>query len=125
MGSGNLKADDRFIVRVSSERYGSQDHGPYSTLDTAREVKAALMLAADLLHDDICRQQEIIILKPAPQPIVITVEDGVIQSIDNIPPGQVVQVWDFDVEYADDEDELKENERGEKFYLSEYVGSNK
>lgn len=56
------------------------------------------------------------------QPIVITVEGGVIQSIDNIPPGQVVQVWDFDVQ--DERENVKENEQGEKFYLSEYVGRN-
>ena len=144
MGTGNLKPTDRFMVRVSSDVYGVDAHGPYDSLDKAREAKARLKLAADMLNDGVDRHYEIILLsentdegsvtytgkldcpviaEPSREPIIITVEGGVIQSIDNIPPGQVVQVWDFDTECAEDEEELQENEQGERFYLSEYVGA--
>jgi hypothetical protein len=53
--------------------------------------------------------------------ITITVEGGVIQSIDGIPPGQKVVVMDFDTD-GTPADELKENEQGEKYAESVHVG---
>lgn len=63
MGSGNLKPTDRFIVRVSSDVYGEDEHGPYASLDKAREARARLKLAADLLNDGVDRHYEIILVE--------------------------------------------------------------
>lgn len=61
MGTGNLKPTDRFIVRVSSDIYGEDEHGPYASLDEAREARARLKLAADVLNDGVDRVYEIIL----------------------------------------------------------------
>lgn len=51
--------------------------------------------------------------------IIITVEGGVIQSIDNIPPGVTIKVQDFDTE-GSTEDEITESENGETYVESVY-----
>jgi len=52
-----------------------------------------------------------------PNAIVVTVEGGVIQSVDNIPPGQEVVVMDFDTEGVPDE-ETRENDLGQRYVES-------
>ncbi|GMU20581.1 MAG: hypothetical protein AMXMBFR13_06780 [Phycisphaerae bacterium] len=49
--------------------------------------------------------------------ILVTVEGGLIQAIDNIPPDVVVKVMDFDTEGVD-EQYLSEKDRGEKCVIS-------
>jgi hypothetical protein len=55
------------------------------------------------------------------KPIIITVEGGVIQSIDDIPPGQKIVVMDFDTE-GTPVDELKTTEGGDEYIESVYIG---
>ena len=49
--------------------------------------------------------------------IVITLEGGLIQWIEGIPDGMVIEVRDYDVEGAD-ESELETGENGDLYYES-------
>jgi hypothetical protein len=51
--------------------------------------------------------------------IIVTVEGGVVQSVDGIPAGVTVEVWDFDVEGCDEED-LETNGDGDHFSCAVY-----
>lgn len=51
--------------------------------------------------------------------IAITLEGGIIQDIDNIPPGVTVKVMDFDTDGVD-ESELCRNGHGEEYVLSRF-----
>lgn len=52
-------------------------------------------------------------------PVIITVEGGVIQSINNIPPGIVIQVRDFDTEGCHGT-AMRYNDTGEAYIVSEW-----
>lgn len=54
--------------------------------------------------------------------IRITVEGGLVQAIDFVPPGIVVEVWDFDVseDHDDDEPYVRKNEEGDRYTYSEW-----
>jgi hypothetical protein len=48
-----------------------------------------------------------------PAPVIrVTVEGGLVQAVDGIPPGVVVEVWDFD--QTEDAD-CEQNEEGDTF----------
>jgi hypothetical protein len=53
--------------------------------------------------------------------IIITVEGGLIQDIKNIPFGTVIEVRDYDTDWDEDKD-LKEDEKGDKYTCVEWVG---
>jgi len=53
--------------------------------------------------------------------ITVTVEEGLIQSIEGIPPGHTVRVLDFDTEGADESD-LTQLPSGKKAWVSEFHG---
>lgn len=52
--------------------------------------------------------------------IVITVEGGVIQDVEGIPPGVTVRVLDFDTEGCDEDTMNIVNDKGERAIVSEY-----
>jgi len=55
--------------------------------------------------------------------IRITVEGGVIQAVENVPEGVIVEVWDFDTEGAPEGDErIRKNEDGDRYYYAAYRG---
>jgi len=47
--------------------------------------------------------------EPHPTPILITVEGGIIQDIDNIPPGLQVVVHDYDAEGCEGPTEIDDD----------------
>jgi len=54
------------------------------------------------------------------QPVIITVEGGLIQDIQNIPCDVVIIIQDYDTDGT--EEPLKENYRGESYIESIYKG---
>lgn len=66
--------------------------------------------------DDLCEQ-----LNCAPHCITVTVEDGAIQGIEDIPPGVIVRVMDFDTDGVD-ADTLSVTDAGEFYIESIYEG---
>jgi hypothetical protein len=63
--------------------------------------------------------------KPEPVKIVVTVDGGVVQSVDGIPAGVNVEVWDFDTDGVDMDDlpgtrTAERNYRGEQYIRSEW-----
>lgn len=53
------------------------------------------------------------------EPIIITVQGGVVQDIENIPAGVVIHVHDYDVE-GEDTSALPKNNDGDHYNLGEY-----
>lgn len=56
-----------------------------------------------------------------PEPIIITLEGGVIQDIENIPPGQHVIVQDYDTDGVDPQ-ELKSDKNGDLNIVNRWYG---
>ncbi len=60
---------------------------------------------------------------PATCEITVTVEGGVIQSIDDVPPGVKVTVLDFDTDGVPDEETEVANDEGQRAVVSEYTAA--
>lgn len=52
-------------------------------------------------------------------PIIITVDGGCVQSVDNVPSDKYVEVRDYDIDGSND-NELKTDDDGDKYILSVY-----
>lgn len=48
--------------------------------------------------------------------IIVEVEGGAVRAVRNIPPGFEVEVWDYDTDYAEEDDELETDDAGEEHY---------
>lgn len=58
-----------------------------------------------------------------PVTIIITVEGGQVQAVNDIPVGVKVHIWDFDTEgLEEDRDNLKFNNEGAAYTLTTYEG---
>lgn len=53
------------------------------------------------------------------EPIIVVVEDGMVVDVRGIPPGQSVEVWDYDCEGPDDE-EATQDDQGQWHWTSTY-----
>jgi hypothetical protein len=54
-------------------------------------------------------------------PVVVTVEGGVVQNVDNVPPGVTVEVHDYDLQ-GDEETGLATDADGNRYRLGTYAG---
>lgn len=59
-------------------------------------------------------------LKPWPKAIVVTVERGLVQDVDGIPPGTVIEVHDYDTD-GNDGDRGRKDKDGRDFHLGSWV----
>ncbi len=85
-----------------------------------------------LMHDQLrnlvkdMRQEAQAAIASEPARIIVTVEGGVIQAIDQIPAGVTVEVWDFDTEGIEEFDgevsQFRQTEEGDEYIFSEYGG---
>jgi hypothetical protein len=86
-------------------------------VEAIRELKNAVHQAEDELP--------FVFRKGAPRKpriITVTVEGGVVQSVDDIPPGVTVSVLDFDTDGVEEHKTKVVNDKGERALVSDYVG---
>lgn len=86
-------------------------------VEAIRELKDAVEQAEDELPFVFRKGAE-----RKPRIITVTVEGGVIQSVDDIPPGVTVTVLDFDTDGVEEHKTKVVNGQGQRAVVSEYAG---
>ena len=89
------------------------------------EFTGAECYYAELTHfcEDTNDHRAVVTYEAEPRRIMVTVEGGLIQAVNNIPPGIVVEVHDYDTDgrELDEEAGVMPDEHGDFYQRSEWV----